>query len=89
MKKSFVLLALLFISAFSVKAQDKTHTETVDSLLHFLDKKTMKTDILYNRVFPFANLTQSKDTSDFTYFRQAWSELYRASYNLTFRSIKF
>ncbi len=49
MKKSFVLLALLFISAFSAKAQDKTHTETVDSLLHFLDKKTMKTDILYNR----------------------------------------
>ena len=46
----------------------------------------MKTNILYDRVFPFANLKQKKDTTDFEYFRQAYSELYRASYNPIFKS---
>ena len=89
MTKKIILLALFFISVFTAKAQDKTYTETTDSILVSVDKKQMKTNILYNRVFPFANLKQKKDTTDFEYFRQAYSELYHASYNLTFRSIKF
>jgi hypothetical protein len=83
---STALLMLLLISVF-VKAQEvKTYTQTMDSLLVSIDKKQMKTSTLYDRVFPFANLTQQKDTTDFGYFRQAYSELYRASYNPTFKS---
>ena len=84
-----IAFLLLFIFSISAKAQNKTYTETIDSILVSVDKKQMKTNILYNRVFPFANMKQTKDTTDFEYFRQAYSELYRASYNLTFRSIKF
>jgi pimeloyl-ACP methyl ester carboxylesterase len=87
MIKKIVLLALLFISALTAKAQNKPYTETTDSLLQFLNKKTMQTDILYDRVMPFANLTQIKDTTDFEYFRQAWSELFRSSYNPEFKSV--
>ena len=85
MSKKTILLALLLLFAFKAKSQNKPYTEAVDSLFQFLDKKSMKTNILYDRVFPFANLTKRKDTTDFEYFRQAYSELYRASYNLTFR----
>ena len=88
---SLIAFLLLFIFSISAKAQEKTYTETIDSVLISVDKKQMKTNILYlyDRVFPFANMKQTKDTTDFEYFRQAYSELYRASYNLTFRSIKF
>ena len=78
MKKQLIFLVLLVLPILSAKAQN--YTDTTDSLLQFLDKKTMQTDILYDRVFPFANLMQPKDTSNFEYFRQAYSELYRASY---------
>ena len=33
--------------------------------------------------FHLQTLKQKRDTTDFEYFRQAYSELYRASYNLT------
>ena len=86
MRKQFIFLALLVLTILNVKAQN--YTNTADSLFQFVDKKTMQTDILYDRVVPFANLTQPKDTTDFEYFRQAYSELYRASYNPTFKHIE-
>ena len=83
---SIAFLMLLFTSIF-VKAQEvKTYTQTMDSLLASVDKKDMKTSILYDRIFPFANLKNKKDTADFEYFRQAYSELYRASYTTIFKS---
>ena len=78
---------LLFLFSISAKAQDKTYTETIDNTLISVDKKQMKTSILYDRVFPFANLKQIKDTTDFEYFRQACSELHRASYNPSFKNV--
>ena len=75
----------MIISCYVYSQEAKTYTETIDSTLISVDKKQMKTDILYDRVVPFANLTEQRDTTDFEYFRQAYSELYRASYNLTFK----
>lgn len=50
-----------------------------------LDKSGITTGILYDRVFPFANLpffnVNQPDTIDVTFFIQAGSELRRASYN--------
>ncbi len=49
-------------------------------------------DLLIDRVFPIAGINSFNqgtrtDTSSFSHFKQAWSELYRASYIKNFASI--
>lgn len=46
---AFFLLTLVF-------AQDKTYTTSMDSLLSHVDKSTMTTGILYDRIFPISDL---------------------------------
>ncbi|MEQ8927144.1 MAG: hypothetical protein RLO81_15090, partial [Fulvivirga sp.] len=62
----------------------------MDSLLNDLDNTKLQTGILYDRVSPFAHLegfNERGDTSSFEHFRQAWSELYRSSYQKTFANV--
>lgn len=78
------LLCLIFASALHAQKSDtsKTYVQTMDSLFSEIDKRLITTGILYDRVVPFARLDefQPNDTSGFNHFRQAWSELNRASY---------
>lgn len=60
MKKISTLLALFLMTlAFS---QDKTYTTAMDSLLSHVDKSTMTTGILYDRIFPISDLQTSINT---------------------------
>ena len=83
MRKQLIFLTLLVLTVLNVKAQN--YTNTADSLLQFLDKEAMQTDILYDRVVPFANLTEKVDSSNAEHFIQSWSELYRAYFNPTLK----
>lgn len=58
------------------------YTVVIDSALHYLDKSRVPHGILYDRVYPFAQLTelQEGDTISTGYFLQAFSELQRARY---------
>jgi hypothetical protein len=65
---------------------EKTFTEAIDSMTFSINKSLIKTNILYDRVVSFAHLDifhqeKEKIVSNGTHFFQAWSELYRASYN--------
>ncbi len=92
MKKHFYFLFTCILFAGASHAQErssgfgdfgKTYVESMDSLLQDVDKQAVTTGILYSRVMPFAHLdkfNERNDTSDYKHFRQAWSELYRASY---------
>lgn len=85
MKTNLLLILSFILISLSSKAQEKTYTETVDSIYHNLNKAEITTSILYDRVFPFANIDYfnyiNPDTSNYEYFKQAYFELYTASYN--------
>jgi len=80
--KQFYLLFCLFFST-TLFAQDIT--PEVDIKLQLLNKNYVTTDILYDRVFPLANLVEfnqiASDTSHINHFYQAYHELQRADYN--------
>ncbi|PQJ76687.1 hypothetical protein BTO16_12440 [Polaribacter glomeratus] len=62
-----------------------TYTEEIDERIKNLNKSTITSNILINRVFSFAKINDFNqgvqiDTSSYTHFTQAWDELYRASY---------
>lgn len=88
MKRIFTLLLSLFgVSGFAQDAPDSLvvqppYTVIVDSALHHLDKSRVPHGILYDRVYPFAQLTELEegDTISIGYFLQAFSELQRARY---------
>jgi hypothetical protein len=68
-------------------------TDEVDYRLQNINKTPITSNILIDRVFPVAgiqafNQGTRKDTSNVTHFKQAWSELYRASYSKNFASIE-
>jgi len=54
MKKISTFFALFLITL--VFAQEKTYTSAMDSLLSHVDKSTMTTGILYDRIFPISDL---------------------------------
>ncbi|MGJ3234722.1 T9SS type A sorting domain-containing protein [Marivirga sp.] len=98
MKKSMIL-ALMVSLCLNLNAQTKKASEhrkigyvqKMDSLFENLDKSKIETGILYDRVVPFAQLDQfnaKQDTANFKLFRQAWSELYNASYNPDFEDFQ-
>ncbi|PHR73648.1 MAG: hypothetical protein COA67_02665 [Lutibacter sp.] len=64
--------------------------QSVDNLIKPLNKTTFKTNILYDRVYPIAKLTNfnnEANESTLTHFEQALSELYRASKKSKFVSV--
>ena len=74
----------LLLNYVVIAQQTLTFSQAMDSLLAPLDKNRITTGILYERVKPYANIdlfnTQANDPfiSDFSYFRQAYSELYNS-----------
>ena len=88
MKQSVLFFAMTVIT-FSLQAQtEKTYTEAFDSVFINISRADATTGILYERVVPFANLlnynsrvSASIDTSNYSHFIQAYSELYRAAFN--------
>ncbi|QED37001.1 alpha/beta hydrolase [Antarcticibacterium arcticum] len=80
MKQFYILICLLFSTNFF--AQDIT--PEIDTKLQLLDKNYIITDILYDRVFPLANLVEfnqiSSDTSHINHFYRAYSEIQTADY---------
>lgn len=85
MKKISTLLALLLLTlAFS---QDKTYTTAMDSLLSHVDKSSMTTGILYDRIFPISDLeTNTSPGITYEYFMQIWNELHTSSLSPEFLS---
>lgn len=84
MKK--LLLVLLSFICLTVQAQTlKNFTQTADSCLSNLNKSAMTTNILYDRVYPFAALSvfnqNYADTSSSSHFNQAYNELFNAAYS--------
>ncbi len=85
MKRIFtLLLSLLAVSGFAQDAPDSLvvqppYTVIIDSALYHLDKNRVPHGILYDRVYPFAELTELEqgDTVGIGYFLQAFSELQR------------
>ncbi len=94
MKNIYLLTFLLVISTQlfgqagqSFEPEKSPYIQKMDSLFEDLDKSEIGTGILYDRVPSFANIEQfnkTNDTANFHLFRQAWSELHRASYNPNF-----
>lgn len=69
----------------SITTPSTDYVKTTDSLLQYLDKSRMSTAILYDRVFPMANVqafnSSRADTSANKHFRQAYKEMFDAAYN--------
>ncbi|RUA35321.1 MAG: hypothetical protein DSY77_02825 [Bacteroidetes bacterium] len=97
--KNFYLSALLIMlcmQSFGQTDQKRSNPEKsryiqkMDSIFEDLDKTKINTGILLDRVPSFANIEQfnnANDTANFSLFRQAWSELYRASYTPAFMNL--
>ena len=85
--RSTALLLLLLLLNFIASSQSLTFTQAMDSLLAPLDKSRVTTGILYERVKPLANIDlfnlPSADPyiSDYSFFCQAYFELYNSAYN--------
>ena len=77
MLKKYVLFCLVAIPMLSF-AQDK---------FSLLDKSSMQTTILYDRVYQVANITDDTQKIDALYFMQAYSELSKADYGTHFQNI--
>jgi len=83
-----ILIFTLFIS--NVYSQE-TPLNKIDEMLINIDKSSLTTDVLYERVFPFAKLAIFNDRiniSNVKHFEQALSELYKASNKQKFTSYK-
>jgi len=82
MKKLAFILAMT-TATFSLQAQtNQTYTQTFDSLFSNVPYSTVGTGILYDRVANFSDIElfnlQTTDTSSYSRFIQAYSELNRA-----------
>ena len=82
-----IIMSLLLANAILLAQSPLTFTQAMDSLLAPLDKSRIPTGILYERVKPMANIdlfnAPSSDPfiSEYSFFRQAYFELYNAAYN--------
>jgi hypothetical protein len=93
--KKITLCILLMLISLKIQAQltNGNFTSEVDARIKNLSKTSITSNILIDRVFPVAgiqafNQGTRKDTANVTHFKQAWSELYRASYSKNFASIE-
>ena len=60
------------------------YTKLADSLLQYVNKSAITSNILYDRAAPFSRLdifNPAKDTTGFQHFRQAYSDLYSSHYS--------
>lgn len=100
MKKKLKLLFII-ICTFSTTVQSqavftglkKDYTQSIDSIITYVNKTPITTGILYDRVMSFSNLNMLKENgvvtkSNYENFIQSWSELYRSAYTPTFLSLE-
>ncbi|MEO6869800.1 MAG: hypothetical protein ABI168_09155 [Ginsengibacter sp.] len=96
MKKHIYTSILIFFVASFMTANAQTYRDTMpftiqaDLKLQNLNKSYVNTGILYDRVFPIANIDERKgypstntDTSHPDHFMQAYFEIYNSAYNKT------
>ncbi|HFG0566022.1 TPA: T9SS type A sorting domain-containing protein [Flavobacterium psychrophilum] len=101
MKKTILKLLFIAICAFSITAHSqatftglkKDYTQSMDSILTYVNKTPITTGILYDRVMSFSSLSMLKENavitkSNYKNFLQSWSELYRSAYTPTFLSLE-
>lgn len=89
MKQILILISLLtgFYShaqELNLDGNNQTYTQYTDSIFEHLNKSQLLNNSLYDRVYPFANLTEyssEKDTITAAYFLQAYSEIERSKYD--------
>ncbi|WP_310555338.1 T9SS type A sorting domain-containing protein [Flavobacterium sp.] len=94
LKKLWFLCLFVAISTSgqtTITGLKKDYTQSMDSLLLNINKQSITTGILHERIMNFANLDALKangaiTNSNYNHFLQSWSELYRAAYNPTFIS---
>ena len=80
------------IVLFTIKLSAQTTQQVVDDIFRYIDKTPITSNIFIDRVFSCAGLQKfnqgaRKDTSNFVHFKQAWSDLNRASYIQNFTAI--
>lgn len=57
MKTSLIKIVLVLLGVCNLlTAQEKNYTKKMDSLMQFVDKNQMTTNILYDRVFSFTDI---------------------------------
>ncbi len=89
--KQILLFVLLVLNVHINFAQEHVQPFKIDSMLVNIEKTTFTSDILYERVFPWAGLKRFNDTtfvSNTDHFEQALYELYIASNEQKFMSYK-
>ena len=93
MKKiTFWLLLILFSLKGHAQITNGNYTQEIDERIKNLNKGSITSNILLNRVFSFARIEEfnqesQRDTSFYSHFTQAWSELNRASYVPNFATL--
>jgi hypothetical protein len=92
--KKITFCIILMIISLKVQAQltNGNFTDEVDYRLQNINKTPITSNILIDRVFPVAviqvfNQGSRIDTSSYAHFKQAWSELNRASYSRNFSTL--
>ena len=101
MKKTILKLLSLVICTISITANSQTtftglkkdYTQSMDSIMSYVNKTPITTGILYDRVMSFSSLNMLKENaivtkSNYKHFIQSWSELYRSAYTPTFPSLE-
>lgn len=88
MKK--IILSIMVICTIKITAQSTQ--QTIDSLFQFINKSSITSNIFIDRVFASSGIQEFNqgtriDTSSFVHFKQAWSDLNRASYTQNFPTI--
>ncbi len=91
-KNTFCILLMIFSLQLQAQLTNGTYTQEIDERIKNLNKSNITSNILINRVFSFAKIDEFNqgtriDTSSYIHFKQAWSELYRASYSKNFASL--
>ncbi|MDR0205722.1 MAG: hypothetical protein LBI45_00445, partial [Bacteroidales bacterium] len=79
---TFLLITAVFIVG-KLQAQEQPFTQIIDSIFQHVSRVDATTGILYNRVLPFSGLCRFvvPDTSNSEMFKQAYSELYEATFD--------
>jgi len=92
MKNLLLILTATFFFAYGYAQEDYDEPEvSIDSLLVNIDKTGFTSGVLYDRIFPWAQLNVFNDTvriAHTKYFEQALLELYKASNEEKFLSHK-
>ncbi|PIX13907.1 MAG: hypothetical protein COZ74_04345 [Flavobacteriaceae bacterium CG_4_8_14_3_um_filter_31_8] len=89
MKKIITIILCFF---FIKTSYSQTQQHVVDSLFQYINKSPISSNIFIERVFSSSGITEFNqgvriDTSSFIHFKQSWSDLNRASYTQTFKTI--